>query len=116
MRGTIRVRWRGASAAGARPRSCGRRDDAVPGERTRVRRPALAEVQRGAAVGALHLVDEPRAPVDLGAPDLGADGRDIALVEAALELASIGVLPDPDHAGSDAGVERGRAAHPPDRL
>src|SRR5207237_672269 len=102
------------SAAGGRLRSS-RHGDVVPDERARVRLAALAEMKHDAPVGALDLVNEPRASVDALAEGL-ADLLRLAVVGAALDLASLGVLADPDRLAVDAGRGRGRAARLPDGL
>src|SRR6266508_1788860 len=83
----------------------------MPHVAARVRLAALAQVDGAALDG----VDDPRSPVHLRLPELLADLRHLTLVDAALDLAAVGVLVNPHDLALDAGVRR-RAASLPDGL
>src|SRR5215210_545237 len=83
-----------------------------------VRLAALAQVDGDAIALALALdgVDDPRPAVDARLAELVADLRLVALEDAALDLAAVGILADPDGRCLDAGAGRRGPAVLPHRL
>jgi hypothetical protein len=69
-----------------------------------------------ATVDPLDVMDEPWPSVDGRAREFGADLGHLPGVDAALDLAALAVLADPDDLRIDSGVRRRKATRTPHRL